>query len=97
MSWAAFFFSHWLFHPLIGRGYQFYSGVAGLFIDASLVTGIGAYWKRHNCHVSRCWRLQWKHTAAGDCVCRKHHPDSPKSAHRVHQDHHEALRRPDGQ
>lgn len=61
----------WL-NPLTGFGYQFWSGIAG---DLFIVTGIAVWWRRHNCHVEGCWRLQWHaHPVNGHPVCRRHHP-----------------------
>lgn len=64
-------YATWL-NPLTGYGYQFWSGIAGCTF---LVTGILIYCRHHNCHVKRCWRLQWHpHPESGHPVCRKHHP-----------------------
>lgn len=60
------------FDPLHNDGYQFWSGIGA---NAFLVTWAAIWWRKHNCHVGGCPRLQWHSTAAGDCVCRKHHPD----------------------
>lgn len=58
------------------RGYNFWSGI---FSDATIFTGfvavLGAFWRTHNCHVHRCWRLLWHtHPVHGHPVCRHHHP-----------------------
>lgn len=92
MTTAAFFFHHWLFHPLAGRGYQFWSGIASDLGELTLLVGITAWWTRHNCHVRHCPRLQWKATAASDVVCRHHHPENPKTAEQVTADHQAAAR-----
>jgi hypothetical protein len=69
-------FRHWeLVHPG-GNGYWFYSGIFGgsAFVSAA-AAGVAVYWRRHNCHVHRCWRLQWHvHPVHSHPVCRKHHP-----------------------
>lgn len=58
--------------PLHGDGYQLWSGIGG---DAFLVTGGLVWWRKHNCHVRGCWRLQWHpHPLHGHVVCKKHHP-----------------------
>lgn len=66
MHLAAFFFDHWLFHPLVGRGYQFYSGVAGDLVYLSL---FGALYHHLNCAEPGC---PWVGKAHRDHRCRKH-------------------------
>lgn len=63
----------WL-DPLHGDGYQFWSGIGG---GSPLFLVIGLWWRKHNCHVKRCWRLQFRpHPDDGEhVVCRRHHPD----------------------
>lgn len=82
--------AHWLFQPLHGLGYQFWSGIGSDVSELTLVLGLAAYLRHHNCHVRHCPRLQWKPTAAGDQVCRRHHPDRAKTAAQVRDDHHQA-------
>ncbi|MBA3843813.1 MAG: hypothetical protein H0X39_14575 [Actinobacteria bacterium] len=72
---------HYLLHWPTHGGYNF---VSGPLADITLVTAFTAtlclWWRRHNCHVHRCWRLQWHpHPDHGHPVCKKHHPDG----HRV--------------
>jgi hypothetical protein len=95
----------WYWHPLgsyaaqiaTGRGYQFWSGVGSDLGELTLVTGllvvIAGLWHHHCCEVQGCYRLQWKKTAAGDVVCKTHHPEDPKTAAQVMQDHHAQIRR----
>ena len=72
---AGLFPSQWL-HPG-GSGYWFYSGVFDVGILLGIVSSVGVYWRAHNCHVNRCWRLDWHpHPAHDHPVCRRHHPDS---------------------
>ena len=69
----------YLLHPLTGRGYQFWSGIAGSFVvGGSLWAGTFAFWRHHNCHVKGCWRMG-RHAVADTPfrVCRIHHPDVP--------------------
>lgn len=79
MSW------YWLWHPLIGPGYQFWSGIAS---DVGEVTVIGAcvgMYRVHNCAAPRCWRIGRHPTADGmHKLCRRCHPDLPK--HRLSLD-----------
>lgn len=75
---ASFFFHHWLFHPLIGRGYQFWSGIAGCFISLGLLSGGITAYRHINCHAPWCPRRGVHPTADGQFrLCRKHHPDLP--------------------
>lgn len=69
------------------KGYAFTSSGEQI----SIPVGIGLLYWHHTCHVSRCLRLQWKETAAGDRVCRKHHPEDPKTASQVAADHYQAT------
>ena len=71
---AGLFPTEWL-HPG-GSGYWFYSGVFDAGILLGILSGIGVYWRKHNCHVNRCWRLDWSpHPEHGHPVCFVHHPD----------------------
>ena len=63
------------------RGYNFWSGI---FSDATIFTGfvavLGAFWRTHNCHVHRCWRLMWHtHPVHGHPVCQHHHPHTVRA------------------
>lgn len=72
---ASSFWLHDLWHPLTGRGYQFWSGIAGeLGILGAALTIVRA----HNCHVPWCLRIA-RHPVEGSPyrVCRKHHPSVP--------------------
>lgn len=64
--------------PLHGDGYQFWSGIAG---DGAILAACAVFWRKHNCHVGRCWRLAWHPDPThGHPVCRRHHPhDCPKA------------------
>lgn len=67
--------SYWL-DPLWGAGYQFWSGVGSDFGELVLLGVFVTFWRHHNCHVHRCWRLSWHpHPDHGHPVCRVHHPD----------------------
>lgn len=68
----------WFWHPLAGPGYQFWSGIGSDIGEIAIVGGAIAIYRRHNCHVHRCWRLSWHaHPDHGHPVCRRHHPDHP--------------------
>ena len=80
----------WLYHA--GRwtwhdpdGYNF---ISGPLADITLLGGVYAILRRHNCHVQGCWRIG-RHRVAGTdyVVCRKHHPDPAPSADHVLAEH----------
>ena len=83
-------FPHEWLHPG-GSGYWFYSGVFDAGILLGLLSGIGVYWRSHNCHVQRCWRLDWHpHPEHGHPVCFVHHPDGGSEF--LHPRHHQVKR-----
>lgn len=86
---------YWLWHPLSGIGYQFWSGIGSDFGQLTLITGLAAVYWQHTCHVGRCWRFGRHLTADGQHkLCRKHHPDLPNhrlSLAEIHERHHNAL------
>ena len=90
---------YWIWHPLFGPGYQFYSGSLSDLSELTLLGGLVALWRHHNCGVKGCWRLSVrKPTAAGDPVCRKHAPAGHvgKSHKRILEDHKKAVCRHGG-
>lgn len=83
----------WLYQPLRGLGYQFWSGIASDVGEVTLIIGLAAFLRHHNCGVRRCWRLSLrKPTAAGDFVCRHHAPPGHhgKTHAQILRDHREA-------
>ena len=82
---AGLFPWEWL-HPG-GSGYWFYSGVFDVGILLGILSSVGVYWRTHNCHVNRCWRLDWHpHPEHDHPVCRAHHPHG--GAGFLHARHH---------
>lgn len=60
---------------LRGEGYNFWSGIGS---GSPLIALFIVQWKKHNCHVAWCPRLQWHtHPDHGHPVCKKHHPHDP--------------------
>lgn len=56
--------------------------------ELSIVAGLYALLRKHNCETHRCWRLgrhQWTDpfTDLRHTLCRKHHPHSPLTAERI--------------
>jgi hypothetical protein len=90
--WAIFYGGGdaWLAHTLgiyneAGPFYAFWSGfgsdIGEYAVFVALVTAtVGAY-RRHNCNIKGCWRLQWREYIDADGVkhmwCKKHHPNKP--------------------
>ena len=78
---------HWyqLLHPLCGNGLNAWSGILSdigeYTIAVSVVAGLVAAYRRHNCHIHGCPRLQWHvDPVHGHPVCRHHHPDKHVAA-----------------
>lgn len=57
------------------RWYNFHSGFEGVI---TLYIGAGVFYWHHNCHQHKCWHWARYKTAAGDKVCKTHHPDMGK-------------------
>lgn len=66
-------------------GYLFWSGTGS---DLAYLGMAAAFLRGHNCEVHRCWRFGRHPTAAGQKVCRRHHPDGHLTAESVRQAHH---------
>ena len=84
---------HWLLHVLgvddvSGRWYGFWSGFGSDLGEVAIIGGLFTVYRRHNCEVHGCWRLGRHATAAGQHVCRKHHPDGQLTAESVSAAHH---------
>ena len=48
-------FIHWSTHG----GYNFVSGpLADITLLTAFIASLTIFWRKHNCHVHRCWRLQ---------------------------------------
>lgn len=54
---------------------------SGPFPDLTMLGLFGVWWRKHNCMVHGCPRLQWHpHPDHGHVVCRHHHPCHGKVA-----------------
>lgn len=76
-----------------GEWYAFWSGLGADIGGLAIVgTALGLY-RKHNCHVHRCWRIA-KQPVAGTSwiVCHKHHPDGKPTLDQL-----AALKSPDSQ
>lgn len=70
--------------------YNFWSGFGSDLGEATLLGGLLAVYKRHNCHTAWCWRFG-HHDFTDDAtglvhrLCRRHHPQHPgRQLRRVH-------------
>lgn len=63
----------YLLHPLIGRGYQFWSGAGSDFGEVTLIVGVLAAFRRWNCNERGCFRHGYPHGDHGRPVCNKHY------------------------
>lgn len=83
----------WLGHILgldngSGAWYLWWSGFGANFGELSIVVGLYALLRKHNCATHRCWRLgrhQWVDSSTGlsHALCRKHHPGDHLTAEHI--------------
>lgn len=73
-----------------GWPYLLWSGVVG---DLTFVGAGVAIYRRHTCHVDRCWRIA-RHPVADSpyVVCARHHPDVPPIVTAEHVERHARRR-----
>lgn len=77
--WHAFYF-HWfevhtgMKNPA-GVYYAFWSGFGSDISEATIVVGIFAAWRHHNCHVKGCPRIGRHVLGTAYIACPRHHPD----------------------
>jgi len=67
-----------------GYWYAFWSGSGGDLGELAIAGGLVSIYRRHNCHVHRCWRLG-RHPVEGTphVVCARHHPDGAPTAEQI--------------
>lgn len=69
---------YWFWHPLVGPGYQFWSGIEGSIPQIAGLGLLAGLLKHLNCDSPRCYRYGPHRTADGHHkLCRIHHPDLP--------------------
>jgi hypothetical protein len=63
--------------------YAFWSGAGADLGQLALIGGAITLYRKHNCHVHRCWRLgKFPIDGTPWVVCHRHHPDGrPTEAH----------------
>ena len=72
-------FAWWVFHPLTGKGYQLWSGIASDVGELAIIGGLITLVRQRNCHVHRCPRLIWhEHPEHG-------HPGLPETSPRLQE------------
>jgi hypothetical protein len=83
--------------PGAPANYNFWSGFGSDLGELALIGGLVAIYKRHTCHVHRCWRIG-RHQVEGTphVVCRKHHPDGHLTAGDIHAAHQTAAQEQGG-
>lgn len=75
---------NWLLHWLAvhtgtvneaGPYYGFWSGFGSDIGEVTIIGGMAAVYRRHNCHEPWCWRIG-RHPVEGTpfSACRRHHP-----------------------
>jgi hypothetical protein len=59
--------------------YNWWSGPGSDLGEIAILGGVIALYRKHNCHVTGCWRIA-RHTVEGTpyIVCRRHHPGIAK-------------------
>jgi hypothetical protein len=86
---------HWLAYmtgslntPGAPPNYNFWSGSGSDLGEITIIAGLIAVYRKHNCHVLRCWRLARLPVPGTPYVtCRKHHPHGAPTAEQVVADH----------
>lgn len=79
--------------------YNFWSGIGSDLGELGIITGLVTVYRKHNCHVYRCWRVG-KMAVPGTpyVVCHRHHPavDAPITSQVVLDAHEVAREQADG-
>jgi hypothetical protein len=59
--------------------YNLWSGFGSDLGEVTILAGLIAMYRKHNCHTKGCWRIA-KHPVEGTpyIVCKKCHPDMPE-------------------
>jgi hypothetical protein len=90
---------YWIWHPLVGPGYQFWSGVASDFGEVTLLGAVIVAYRRINCHSKGCWRVGRHRMVDGKYVlcshCLKKGDGEPQTvtAAYIHSEHRKHLAR----
>lgn len=75
---------------LDGSGYwaNFWGGIGNGWVQPPLFLAGYVLYRKHNCHVKGCWRIQ-RHAVEGTqwVVCKKHHPTGSPTHQEVLDQH----------
>ena len=69
---------HSVIHWPDNGGYNFVSGpLADITLATGFATWVIVFFRKHNCHIHGCWRMEWApHPEHGHPVCKHHHPQA---------------------
>jgi hypothetical protein len=73
----------WLFTPLYGNGYQFWSGIGSDIGEITLISAAITWYFHNQCHVEGCRKIG-KHPFKQYKLCSKHHPSTPEKVTHQH-------------
>jgi len=73
----------YLFTPLWGNGYQFWSGIGSDAGEVTLIIGAVTWYYHNQCHVDKCHKIG-KHPFKHYKLCKKHHPGVPAKVTMLH-------------
>jgi len=69
-----------------GHAYLFWSGVGADITELAIVGGLVSMYRKHTCHVQRCWRIARENVPGTSwTVCRRHHPCDAPTADQIRQ------------
>jgi hypothetical protein len=77
---------HWLAQLLglndpSGRAYAWWSGAGSDLGELAILGGMAGIYRRHQCHVRRCWRIARQQVEGTTWhVCHRHHPAGAPTA-----------------
>jgi hypothetical protein len=71
-----------------GGWYLFWSGFGSDLGEAAIIGALAQMYRKHTCHVDRCWRIAHRPVPGTDhIVCRRHHPNRAPTHAEVLADH----------
>jgi hypothetical protein len=65
-----------------GKWYLFWSGLGSDLGELSILAGMVGIYRKHSCHIDRCWRIG-KYRHGEWLLCRRHHPADELTAQDV--------------
>jgi len=73
----------YLFTPLWGNGYNFWSGIGSDFGEVTLIVALITWYVHNQCHVDKCHKIG-RHPFKYYKLCKKHHPGVPEKVTMLH-------------